>query len=426
MHAGRKPFAADDAARSTASRTRRCRPRAPRASRSATAIACRLRRARARPRPRAHGPIVRLHTLTRSIGRTNRCASASSRAMRPDPTMTRCRASARASRLAAYAEAPAVRHAVISSPSNNASAVPLRGIEQRVDRADRALPATRIAGKHRHELDADAPARCATPASAAATPSARRAPRSDDARAAAPRRRRGASRRARRASAARAGARGSRRRRSIASSRARGSTGAPAVRRVSSDSDSSAALPPAAAVLTVSVRSTTRRIQSPSPLRPEATMGTIAPRRRGELRAHAARPIRVDVQQHGIDRRQDRACRSSTTLAPPRWSRAASAHRLAQHQHPVAERAHRLRLRDQRALVPRHAQDGAARVEFERVRFAGRAGQRDRRPCGIGAAACAPGAAGRAVRRPSGPVPESRWPPNGCTPTTAPTMLRLT
>ena len=92
---GAQPLAAHERRRRQASRTRRCRPRAPRARDRATAVAGRPSRAIAAPRSRACSG-VRLHTLTRSIGRTMQCASASPRAMRPDPTDARDAARPRA------------------------------------------------------------------------------------------------------------------------------------------------------------------------------------------------------------------------------------------------------------------------------------------------------------------------------------------
>ena len=69
---------------------------------------------------------VRLQMLTRSSGRIERCASISARPIRPAPTTRSARASRRARRDAAYADAPAVRRAVSSSPSRRASSTPSR------------------------------------------------------------------------------------------------------------------------------------------------------------------------------------------------------------------------------------------------------------------------------------------------------------
>ncbi len=83
------------------------------------------------PRPASSATSVaaaageRAQTLTRSIGRTARCASASRRATRPAPISARWRASFGASHDAASADVAAVRRAVISSPSIAASGTPV-------------------------------------------------------------------------------------------------------------------------------------------------------------------------------------------------------------------------------------------------------------------------------------------------------------
>ena len=67
----------------------------------------------------------RAQTVTRSIGRTTRCASGSSRAMRPAPIIARWRARGARARMPASADVAAVRRAVISSPSIQASGTPV-------------------------------------------------------------------------------------------------------------------------------------------------------------------------------------------------------------------------------------------------------------------------------------------------------------
>src|SRR5438445_325804 len=65
------------------------------------------------------------HTVTSSIGRTARIASASNDATRPLPTISSERASGRARNDAASADAAAVRRDVISLPSSCASGTPV-------------------------------------------------------------------------------------------------------------------------------------------------------------------------------------------------------------------------------------------------------------------------------------------------------------
>ena len=208
------------------------------------------------------------------------------------------------------------------------------------------------------------------------------------------------------------------------------------------------------------------------------------------MRRHSARQRRgIAMVQHGVEvhrRRSVQSCASATLLAHRVGQALGQRGRAPAGQSArLPHRQHRGELHQPVGLVLGQAKHGVARQQRVDVRFAGRAGQRARtpdwrvrprsarrratrlsRPCAAaqsrsacsGAPSsggeCGPGhaaqrrrlaaaelqrasgrvigtrapaaAAGTAARRPSGPVPDRPSPPKGCTPTTAPTMLRLT
>ena len=142
--------------------------------------------------------------------------------------------------------------------------------------------------------------------------------------------------------------------------------------------------------------------------RPATITGTICPTPR-RARAHAPRALGRRVEQHRVDGgRIERV--GERRRARPRAGRARRASSgLRSHSGVLPAARAAARLRDQRLGVVGDARDDAARMEFERVRFAGRARQARRRVGQRGARARrARAAAGRADRRPSGPCPRAR------------------
>ena len=206
---------------------------------------------------------VRLHTLTRSIGRTWRCASTSPRAM-----PARRRPSRDAARRARASRSRGVRRRAGRAARRDLLAVEQR---ERPRRCARRTARTRRRPRARRARDCPGntvtsltPMRRPVRQAGISSSDAAGSPGTSIAMVRAQRRRdvvAAASRRAPRASAARAGA--SRIVGGVEVAHRASARGAAARRyAASSESDSSAALPPAAAVLTVTVRSTTRRAQS--------------------------------------------------------------------------------------------------------------------------------------------------------------------
>ena len=160
--------------------------RAPPRSRSVTHRAHgHARPAEPAPRPRSIGvaPVERLHTLTRSIGRTKRCASDQHRARAAPPRRMHevARVRARETSPPRRPTRPRCAAPSVSSPSSDRERAARRTRRTaRTPPPPRARPRLRVARKHRDQLHADPPSRVARPASAAASPSAGRGRRPRD------------------------------------------------------------------------------------------------------------------------------------------------------------------------------------------------------------------------------------------------------